>query len=90
MFGLQICSIPTQHKKVTAGLVGSTAPPHLKAVHFGPPNGRGVIALEDITMRDFVCEYETYKVYSVNSAEEKRLADEYEVSRKGSFVVYTA
>ena len=70
--------------------MGMTTPPHLKAVHLGPPKGRGVITQQDIAKGDFVCEYRTYKVYQANSSEEKRLAEEYKLNGEGSFVVYTA
>lgn len=46
--------------------------------------------MEAISKGHYVCEYKTYQVYPVGSAEEARLGHGYEVNGEGSYMLQTA
>ena len=48
-----------------------------------------VVAKEPIVKQRYICEYKTYRVYAVDSAEERKLAEMYEKNKEGSYVLYT-
>ena len=80
----------TEQEILTSGLLGHSRSPKLEVVNFGQNKGRGVVASEPISKGAYVCEYRTYRVYPVGSAEEAKLAEEYEINGEGSFVLQTA
>lgn len=89
-FTVSICSPLTEKEILTAGLLGHSGAPRLEVVDFGMNKGRGVVAMEKIAKRTYVCEYRTYRVYPVGSEEETKLAREYEINGEGSYILHTA
>ena len=84
-----ICRPLTRKEKLVQGLSGQKQSPRLQVVHLGPPKGRGVVTKEKIIAGEFVCEYKTYRVYTVGSELHKELEQEYNKNGEGSFTVQT-
>lgn len=84
------CRPLTEKERLTSGLLGLSPAPKLQVLDFGTGKGRGVVAMQPIPKGAYVCEYRTYRVYPVGSAEEAKLAHEYDLNGEGSYVLQTA
>ena len=50
-FTASTCRPLTEKERLTSGLLGHSRAPRLEAVDFGPKKGRGVVAMERISLR---------------------------------------